>query len=110
MGLPLDRISISGFKSIRHLQDFPLQKLNIIVGANGAGKSNFVGFFKMLRAMAEEGLANFVTEKRTSSKATSSDQTPIDAITQLERLAKLKERGAITESEFDRQKAKILGL
>jgi len=62
MGLPLDRISISGFKSIRHLQDFPLNKLNIIVGANGAGKSNFVGFFKMLRAIAEEGLANFVTE------------------------------------------------
>jgi predicted ATPase len=62
MGLPLDRISISGFKSIRHLPDFHLKKLNIIVGANGAGKSNFVGFFKMLRAMAEEGLANFVTE------------------------------------------------
>jgi predicted ATPase len=39
-----------------------LKKLNIIVGANGAGKSNFVGFFKMLRAMAEEGLANYVTE------------------------------------------------
>ena len=62
MGLPLDRISVSGFKSIRNLQDFHLKKLNVIVGANGAGKSNFVGFFKMLRAMAEEGLANFVTE------------------------------------------------
>jgi len=36
MGLPLDRISISGFKSIRHLRDFPLKKLNIIVGANCA--------------------------------------------------------------------------
>jgi predicted ATPase len=62
MGQPLDKLSISGFKSIKELQDFDLQKLNIIVGANGAGKSNFVGFFRMLRAMSEEGLANFVTE------------------------------------------------
>jgi len=44
------------------LKDFDLHKLNIMVGANGAGKSNFVSFFRMLRAMSEEGLANFVTE------------------------------------------------
>ncbi|MEI6127057.1 MAG: AAA family ATPase, partial [Pseudomonadota bacterium] len=62
MGRPLDKLSISGFKSIRALQDLELKPLNIIVGANGAGKSNFVSFFRMLRAMSEEGLANFVTE------------------------------------------------
>ncbi len=62
MGRPLDNVSISGFKSIRALKDFDLKKLNLIVGANGAGKSNFVGFFRMLRAMSWEGLANFVTE------------------------------------------------
>lgn len=62
MGRPLDYLTISGFRSIRALQDFELTNLNLMVGANGAGKSNMVSFFRMLRAMAEEGLANFVTE------------------------------------------------
>lgn len=62
MGQALDYLSISGFKSIRRLVDFELRSLNVIVGANGAGKSNFVSFFRILRAMAEEGLATFVAE------------------------------------------------
>ncbi len=62
MGQLLNKVSISGFKSIRALKDLDLKSLNIIVGANGAGKSNFVSFFRMLRAMSWEGLANFVTE------------------------------------------------
>jgi predicted ATPase len=61
MGRPLDVLTIKGFKSIRSLENFELKKLNILVGANGAGKSNLVSFFRMLRAMSEEGLANFVT-------------------------------------------------
>jgi predicted ATPase len=58
----LDQLSISGFRSIRKLADPPLdlRKLNVLVGANGAGKSNFVTFFRMLRAMSDEGLAAFV--------------------------------------------------
>jgi predicted ATPase len=36
--------------------------LNVLIGANGAGKSNLVDFFRMLRAMAEEGLAEFIRE------------------------------------------------
>lgn len=62
MGKPLDKISISGFKSIRDLKDLELGKLNILVGANGAGKSNFVSFFRMLRSMSQGGLANFAAE------------------------------------------------
>jgi predicted ATPase len=62
MGRPLDVITIKGFKSIRSLDNFPLTKLNILVGANGAGKSNLVSFFRMLRAMSEEGLTSFVIQ------------------------------------------------
>jgi len=62
MGRALDYLSISGYRSIRALKDFELKNLNVIVGANGAGKSNFVSFFRMLRSMSEEGLASFVTE------------------------------------------------
>src|SRR5207244_9567182 len=50
-----------GFKSIRELADFKLENLNVLVGANGAGKSNLVDFFRMLRAMADGGLQAFVT-------------------------------------------------
>jgi hypothetical protein len=32
-----------------------------------------------------------------------------DRVAQLERLAKLKESGALTEEEFEREKARLLG-
>lgn len=48
MGTPLDRLTIRGFKSIRELDNFELKNLNVIIGANGAGKSNFVEFFRVL--------------------------------------------------------------
>ena len=63
MQQPLHHLSISGFKSIRSLNGLALDKLNLLVGANGSGKSNFISFFRMVRAMAEEGLASFVTEQ-----------------------------------------------
>ena len=47
----IKKLTIEGFKSIRKLEDFPLRALNVLIGANGAGKSNFVGFFKLLREM-----------------------------------------------------------
>jgi predicted ATPase len=61
MSRSLDQITIQGYKSIRELKEFKLGKLNVLIGANGAGKSNFVDFFRMLRAMAEGGLRPFVT-------------------------------------------------
>src|ERR1043165_3601867 len=57
----LDQITLTGFKSIRELTDFKLEKLNVLVGANGAGKSNLVDFFRMLRAMSAGGVRAFVT-------------------------------------------------
>jgi len=60
MGQPLDKLTIKGFKSIRSLEDFELKKLNIMIGGNGAGKSNFVEIFRMLRAMVDENFANYI--------------------------------------------------
>jgi len=57
----LHQITVKSFKSIRELTDFKLEKLNVLVGANGAGKSNLVDFFRMLRTMADGGLPAFVT-------------------------------------------------
>lgn len=41
-------VSISGFKSIRRMENLRLSSLNVLIGANGVGKSNFVGYFRML--------------------------------------------------------------
>lgn len=53
MAQSLDKITIKGFKSIRSLKNFELSNLNVLIGGNGAGKSNFIDFFRMLRAMME---------------------------------------------------------
>lgn len=55
----LERIKIEGFKSIREL-DIALRPLNILIGANGAGKSNFVGVFRFLRELINENLQVYV--------------------------------------------------
>jgi len=58
----LDRLTIRGFKSIRELDGFELGNLNVFVGANGAGKSNLIFFFKMLLCVMDGGLTGFVME------------------------------------------------
>ncbi|WP_420267094.1 AAA family ATPase [Candidatus Magnetominusculus dajiuhuensis] len=61
MGSSLDKVTINGFKSIRELNDFGLRNLNVIIGGNGAGKSNFVEFFRMISAMMKsDGLKEYV--------------------------------------------------
>lgn len=56
----LDKVTIRGFKSIEKLENFELGALNVLIGANGAGKSNFVEFFRLLRAMVEERLQEYM--------------------------------------------------
>jgi len=56
----LDKLTIRGFKSIRELKNFELKNLNVIVGANGAGKSNLLSFFKMLHKLMDDNLADYV--------------------------------------------------
>ena len=40
----ISRLDISGYKSIAKC-DLELGLLNVLIGANGAGKSNLIGFF-----------------------------------------------------------------
>jgi predicted ATPase len=62
MGRPIDKITLKGFKSIRALEDFELRQVNILIGANGSGKSNFVSFFSLLREMVEGRLERAVNK------------------------------------------------
>jgi len=48
--LMLKNLSVRGFKTFREL-DLELRPINILIGANGAGKSNLISLFKMLHEM-----------------------------------------------------------
>jgi len=55
----LDRIQIKGFKSIREL-DLPLGDLNVLIGANGSGKSNLIQVFELLNYIVNQRLQLYV--------------------------------------------------
>ncbi len=52
----LNRLILKGYKSIKQTE-IELNNLNVFIGANGAGKSNFISFFKLLNAIINEQLS-----------------------------------------------------
>ena len=48
--MALESIKVRGFKSIRKL-DFELRPINLLIGANGSGKSNFLEVFPLIHAV-----------------------------------------------------------
>jgi predicted ATPase len=63
MKKPLEQITIKGYKSIRELENFPLASLNVLIGANGSGKTNFISAFKMLNQIVEENFQVFISQQ-----------------------------------------------
>ena len=55
----LESISIKGFKSIRDV-DVELRDINVLIGANGSGKSNFLEVFSFLQAIHAGNLQSYV--------------------------------------------------
>lgn len=58
--MAIKTIAISNFKSFENLE-IELGKLNILIGANASGKSNFVEIFRFLRDTANHGLDNAIS-------------------------------------------------
>jgi predicted ATPase len=56
---PVQRIEVEGFTSIRH-GSVSLERLNVLVGANGAGKSNFIHALALLGRIVDNELNLFV--------------------------------------------------
>ena len=56
----LDWISVKGFKSISSIEKLKLGAINVVIGANGSGKSNFIGVFSFLHALKEGHLQEYV--------------------------------------------------
>ena len=55
----LNRLILTGYKSIKQTE-LDLNNLNVFIGANGAGKSNLISFFKLLKAIVNQQLSIFV--------------------------------------------------
>jgi predicted ATPase len=58
----LHQIKLTGFKSIKNL-DLKMNPINILVGANGAGKSNFISLFTFLRYLSEGKLQTYIEKQ-----------------------------------------------
>jgi predicted ATPase len=57
--MTLSKIKIRGYKSIESL-DLDLNSLNVLIGANGSGKTNFISIFKFLNQITERNLNLYV--------------------------------------------------
>jgi predicted ATPase len=56
----LRSIRIAGWKSIQRIEPkLELGPINVLIGANGSGKSNFISFFKMLIALINDKLQTY---------------------------------------------------
>ena len=47
----IESVRIRGFRSLADVELTGLQNANVLIGANGSGKSNFVRFFEMMSWM-----------------------------------------------------------
>jgi len=61
ISLSLKKIEISGYRSIAHTE-VDLHEINILLGANGVGKSNFISTFDLLNAVINRKLQLFFAE------------------------------------------------
>ena len=55
----ISRLVLNGYKSIAAC-DIELGPLNVLIGANGAGKSNFIGFFRLISRILDQQLQTAV--------------------------------------------------
>jgi predicted ATPase len=66
----LSSVRIGGFKSVatrEHTQTVNFEDVTVIIGANGAGKSNLVSFFKMLNMMSTAALQVYLGRQGTAT-------------------------------------------
>lgn len=55
----LSRLVLCGYRSVAECA-IELGKLNVLIGANGAGKSNFIGFFRLINRILDAQLQTAV--------------------------------------------------
>ncbi|HDR52404.1 MAG TPA: ATPase [Mariniphaga anaerophila] len=63
----IDYIKIAGYKSIKDIK-LEMQPINILIGANGSGKSNFISFFEFLNKLYDKKLIEYIALKGGEDK------------------------------------------
>lgn len=58
----IEQIFIENYKSIRKAK-IKLNNLNVLIGSNGIGKSNFVSFFELVQAMLNQRLGSYILSR-----------------------------------------------
>lgn len=64
----LQHITINGFKSIKSIEQLEINPINILISANGAGKTNFLNAFNMLSSIAGGSLKSHVSSRGGAHK------------------------------------------
>lgn len=62
----IEKIHIKGYKSIKEAE-VDLGRINILIGGNGIGKTNFISVFTLMRNIYEQNLQSYVRNKRGAS-------------------------------------------
>ena len=58
----ITKLHIEGYKSIKD-QDVELRPINVLIGGNGIGKTNFISTFNLLRSIFENELQKYCNKK-----------------------------------------------
>ncbi len=65
--MAIDSIEIAGYKSIKHIK-LDLTPINILIGSNGSGKSNFISFFEFLFQLYGQKLEEYISLRGGAEK------------------------------------------
>jgi predicted ATPase len=59
----ISSVTIQGFKSYKSLKDFSLRPLNVLIGPNRSGKTNFLDFWDLLSQAGKQQLPNAISKR-----------------------------------------------
>lgn len=75
----MDYIEISGYKSIKS-ERIDLKPINLLIGANGSGKSNFISFFDFLNRLYNKNINEYIALTGGENKILHKGQKVTDTI------------------------------
>lgn len=75
----MDYIEISGYKSIKS-ERIDLNPINLLIGANGSGKSNFISFFDFLNRLYNKNINEYIALTGGENKILHKGQKVTDTI------------------------------
>jgi len=75
----LNRVVIKGYKSMQNC-DIKLSSINVLIGSNGAGKSNFISAFSLLKEVLGQNLSHYVSKRDGASPLLYNGKKTTDSI------------------------------